>query len=476
MDSHQSQNEFIASIGTNRYPKFYRVLGCEVDCSPSKIKEQYRILSLKHHPDRGGSKKKMSMINEAYDVLSNPVKRHIYNTLGSDIFIERVEKYYHYHNTFLDFLPIFSTSKIISFLNLKEIIIYYSGNKGGRILEDGRRLGFLHVLGFPLVHRVIESSISNVFIRLGLVAEDYDTKEKGISKIKKYINVNNIIPEMIASFFSAPFEMAACKAYIQRYQIQHLLDFFIFPAKNSNNAAYFINNFKIRPQNGPSLPYAQQSSLNEIFLNIAEYVKIYKLSYKTILAFVGSRICFIILMDFLSYYSDFYHHHALEAQETYSQYLPYKNTIVDQRRKAREQKAYGPIHPNYIDNNDYINNIYNNNYNNININNSNNDDDIICQIKYEKFLSGLKKKRDTLKSISWIFYIASYCLPGLLFNSHRILLGGGGKIFSLNSLMASVANGVTLFMFDKICQQFGIITQKVNLLIKDLLDVMDKSK
>ena len=55
---------------------YYSILGVARNASPEDIKKAYRKLAMAHHPDRnGGDDSKFKDINEAYDVLSDPVKR-----------------------------------------------------------------------------------------------------------------------------------------------------------------------------------------------------------------------------------------------------------------------------------------------------------------------------------------------------------------------------------------------------------------
>ena len=63
---------------------YYEVLDVEGNASSQKIKEAYRRLAFRFHPDRNRGNpcavEKMKEINEAYAVLSDPGKRRDYNT------------------------------------------------------------------------------------------------------------------------------------------------------------------------------------------------------------------------------------------------------------------------------------------------------------------------------------------------------------------------------------------------------------
>lgn len=62
----------------------YERLGVDRDATPSELRRAYRKLASRHHPDRNGddvegATRKMVELNEAFDVLSDPVKRFDYN-------------------------------------------------------------------------------------------------------------------------------------------------------------------------------------------------------------------------------------------------------------------------------------------------------------------------------------------------------------------------------------------------------------
>jgi DnaJ-class molecular chaperone len=64
---------------------YYQILEVDQTASPRQIKDAYRKLAFKYHPDRNSKNptagEKMKGLNEAYAVLSDPVKRREYDTL-----------------------------------------------------------------------------------------------------------------------------------------------------------------------------------------------------------------------------------------------------------------------------------------------------------------------------------------------------------------------------------------------------------
>ncbi len=68
--------------------EYYDILGVEKGASQEEIKKAYRKKALQHHPDRNpGDKeaeKKFKEISEAYEVLSDPQKREMYDRYGKD--------------------------------------------------------------------------------------------------------------------------------------------------------------------------------------------------------------------------------------------------------------------------------------------------------------------------------------------------------------------------------------------------------
>jgi len=70
------------------YRDYYATLGIPRDATPADIKKHFRKAARKHHPDVNKdvpeAEARFKELNEAYDVLSDPEKRKLYDQLGAD--------------------------------------------------------------------------------------------------------------------------------------------------------------------------------------------------------------------------------------------------------------------------------------------------------------------------------------------------------------------------------------------------------
>src|SRR5437762_6905586 len=80
-------------MATPEYKDYYQTLGVSRTASEKEIKSAYRRLARQYHPDVNKDPKatdRFKLINEAYEVLSDPKKRTKYDQMGADW--ERIER------------------------------------------------------------------------------------------------------------------------------------------------------------------------------------------------------------------------------------------------------------------------------------------------------------------------------------------------------------------------------------------------
>lgn len=64
--------------------KYYEILNVSKSSGQDELKKAYKIAALKNHPDKGGDPEKFKELAQAYEVLSDPEKREIYDQYGED--------------------------------------------------------------------------------------------------------------------------------------------------------------------------------------------------------------------------------------------------------------------------------------------------------------------------------------------------------------------------------------------------------
>ncbi|CAI9774536.1 unnamed protein product [Fraxinus pennsylvanica] len=64
--------------------KYYEILGVPNTASQDDLKKAYKKAAIKNHPDKGGDPEKFKELAHAYEILSDPEKREIYDQYGED--------------------------------------------------------------------------------------------------------------------------------------------------------------------------------------------------------------------------------------------------------------------------------------------------------------------------------------------------------------------------------------------------------
>ena len=89
---------------------YYNILGLKKDASEKEVKQAYRRLARKHHPDVNAGDKssetKFKEINEAYEVLSNKDDRKKYDKYGDKWqYADQIEQAERQQRQYYDFSP-----------------------------------------------------------------------------------------------------------------------------------------------------------------------------------------------------------------------------------------------------------------------------------------------------------------------------------------------------------------------------------
>ena len=85
---------------------FYELLDVPINATTDEIKQHYRKYAKIHHPDKGGNPEQFRLIQEAYETLMDPIKRHQYDIdLSGNTYTFTKEDYdliFNYYNSFIN--------------------------------------------------------------------------------------------------------------------------------------------------------------------------------------------------------------------------------------------------------------------------------------------------------------------------------------------------------------------------------------
>jgi len=121
---------------------YYQILGVEQNASAKQLKDAYRQLAFQYHPDRNrenpAAAEKMKRINEAYAVLSNPMKKHDYDAYRTQF---GASAYTHFRKNYSE-ADIFSGSDINHIF--EEMARSFGGRGFNEIFKEFYGQGYRH--------------------------------------------------------------------------------------------------------------------------------------------------------------------------------------------------------------------------------------------------------------------------------------------------------------------------------------------
>jgi curved DNA-binding protein CbpA len=81
------QEKVVLKVLTHKPHQYYEILECTKTSNENEIKKSYRKLAIKLHPDKNPhprSAEAFKVVNKAWEVLSDPSKKNIYDQTGAD--------------------------------------------------------------------------------------------------------------------------------------------------------------------------------------------------------------------------------------------------------------------------------------------------------------------------------------------------------------------------------------------------------
>ncbi|XP_071721802.1 dnaJ protein homolog isoform X1 [Rutidosis leptorrhynchoides] len=115
--------------------KYYEILGVSKTASQDDLKKAYRKAAIKNHPDKGGDPEKFKELAQAYEVLSDPEKREIYDQYGEDALKEGMGGGGGGHDPFDIYQSFFGGGSPFGGKNNKTIIIHPKTEKGEDVVH-----------------------------------------------------------------------------------------------------------------------------------------------------------------------------------------------------------------------------------------------------------------------------------------------------------------------------------------------------
>nr|GMD07508.1 DnaJ protein homolog [Ipomoea batatas] len=109
--SEKERKMFLRAPKKSDNTKYYEILGVPKEASQDDLKKAYRKAAIKNHPDKGGDPEQFKELAQAYEVLSDPEKREIYDQYGEEALKEGMGSGGGMHDPFDIFQSFFGGSR-----------------------------------------------------------------------------------------------------------------------------------------------------------------------------------------------------------------------------------------------------------------------------------------------------------------------------------------------------------------------------
>jgi DnaJ domain len=153
---------------------YYAILGVAPHAHAAEIKRAYRRLAIQYHPDKNPSPHAASLfqeIHEAYDVLSDPEKKHAYDLRGFQTLADILDETPRHRD------PRYRPKRNVVITKSDQFILMEQLNPFARMLNTlGLVLVFLFVVDYFLPYRTSDERIANA-------EQIRNTKQVGFVKI-----------------------------------------------------------------------------------------------------------------------------------------------------------------------------------------------------------------------------------------------------------------------------------------------------
>ena len=108
----------------------YLELEVSIDATEEEIKLKFRSLAMIHHPDKGGDEEKFKRIKEAYELLTDPIRRKSYDMSGD------AESNLAIRNAALDHISQMMSAIVPNFDSENENLIHIMHHEVTKIRQD----------------------------------------------------------------------------------------------------------------------------------------------------------------------------------------------------------------------------------------------------------------------------------------------------------------------------------------------------